>query len=271
MSTKPRRRWFRFSLRTLLVVVTILCGWLAWETSIVRQRRAALQEIKAKPVYSITTAEAWAQRYPPGSPGTGRAPPVQISRVRRWLGDEAIQEIAYGWYPAPTEGDLARWRKCFPEADIYALPTEPCHPGCFPRGTLVETPSGRRAIDTVQTGDLVTVVDGQGALQAAKVRSVFVTENRLWQIDTDAGTLLTTQTQPLCVAWGRHVAAGELKAGDGILYHHGPAIQEVKVLAVAETSRVERVFNLVLGDNQTFVASGFLARSKPPALSAGQE
>jgi hypothetical protein len=40
-SAKPRRRWFRFSLRTLLIAVTLLCVWLGYETTqAVRQRRA---------------------------------------------------------------------------------------------------------------------------------------------------------------------------------------------------------------------------------------
>ena len=34
---KPRR-WFRFSLRTLFVLVTAFCVWLGWQLHLVRQR-----------------------------------------------------------------------------------------------------------------------------------------------------------------------------------------------------------------------------------------
>ena len=47
MDEKPKRRWFRFSLRTLLVVVAMLSVPLAWVASPhhwIRQRRAAEAE-----------------------------------------------------------------------------------------------------------------------------------------------------------------------------------------------------------------------------------
>lgn len=42
-----RRRWIRYSLRTLLAVVTILCIWLAWNVHRVRQREATLKYLMA--------------------------------------------------------------------------------------------------------------------------------------------------------------------------------------------------------------------------------
>jgi hypothetical protein len=41
--TKPKRRWFRFSLRTLLVAVTLLCIWLGWQARIVQERKGLLE------------------------------------------------------------------------------------------------------------------------------------------------------------------------------------------------------------------------------------
>ena len=41
-----RRRWFRFSLRTLFVVLTVLCfvlgGWVAYQLNWISQRHAAI-------------------------------------------------------------------------------------------------------------------------------------------------------------------------------------------------------------------------------------
>jgi hypothetical protein len=39
----------------------------------------------------------------------------------------------------------------------------------------------------------------------------------------------------------------------------------VTVHRVSQTDRIENVYNVILGDSQTFVAESFLARSKPPA------
>jgi hypothetical protein len=39
----PNRRWLRFSIRTLLLAVTIFCVWLGWQVSIVREREKLLQ------------------------------------------------------------------------------------------------------------------------------------------------------------------------------------------------------------------------------------
>ena len=46
MSEAPKRRWFRFSLRTLFVVVTVCCVWLGWQLHIVRERQAMLREFE---------------------------------------------------------------------------------------------------------------------------------------------------------------------------------------------------------------------------------
>jgi hypothetical protein len=59
-------------------------------------------------------------------------------------------------------------------------------------------------------------------------------------------------------------AAGELKAGDQILRWEEGERLSTTVTSVAPTGRVEKVFNLILDDAAVFVASGFLARSKPP-------
>jgi hypothetical protein len=265
MNGKPTNRWFRFSLRTLLLLVTALCTWLGWESSVVRARRALLKELNVNPAFTVTTAAEWSRRYPTGFLGQ---PAKTVPFVRRRLGDEAIQEIGYyKHFPDAARIDLKRLARVFPEAALREdhPPLNPCHPGCFPRGTLVDTPRGQRPIETIQAGERLTAILTGGETVEAAVTSVFVTTNRLWQIETEAGSLVTTEIQPLCLATDRALPAGQLQPGDTILHGVSGALRPVRVLSASRTDRIEQVFNLVLSDSEAFLANGFLARSKPPA------
>ncbi len=43
---KPRRRWLQFRLRTLLLLVLVLCGWLAWMRYEAREQREAVEWVR---------------------------------------------------------------------------------------------------------------------------------------------------------------------------------------------------------------------------------
>lgn len=216
-----------------------------------RQRRLLLKELQVNPSYQIITAE----------------PVATVSLLRRWLGDQAIQEIIYRSPSTPSSPELARISRIFPEAAFREeqLRYEPCHPGCFPAGTMVRTLSGLQCVETIHPGDFITTIDADGDATSSQVQSIFVTDNRLWQADTDAGPLITTQTQPLYVGAGKVLQVGDLQPGDTIFRWQDGTRQPVKVLAVSSTGRVEKVYNLILGNSEVFIAGGFLARSKPPA------
>jgi len=111
MTTAPKRRWFRFSLRGLLVVVTVLGCWLGWEVSAVHQRRSMAQRFEAEGGFvEVWTSDLEVQYgYEPG-----RGP--KISGWRRWLGDRAYNFITLP--PSSTKPDFMRARALFPEADI---------------------------------------------------------------------------------------------------------------------------------------------------------
>jgi hypothetical protein len=257
-------RWFRYSLRGLFVAVTLFGCWLGWASSVVRERQAVLRELRVDSKFRVVAANEWTPLYPSGAPRDVAVIPI----TRRWLGDEAIQEI---WrYDGFSEAERQRLSRVFPEADLSEMHYEPCHPGCFPSGTLVETPDGPRRIECIQVGDLVTSIGGDGVVSPIAVQSVFVTPNRIWRVELEHDTLFTTETQPLCLAAGGTKAAGDLSAGDMILGWRAGSVQPTRVLDVAPTDRREAVHNLVLGNLEHFVADGILARSKPPALVAGQ-
>src|SRR5262245_27650401 len=44
--SKPRRRWFSVSLRTLLVLVTVLAIWLGWQANRAHKQREAVARIR---------------------------------------------------------------------------------------------------------------------------------------------------------------------------------------------------------------------------------
>ncbi len=263
----PLRRWGSFSLRTMFVLMTLFCCWLGWQMSVVRTRQSKLQEMRKSFEYQVTLAADWQKNYPAGN--TPR-PVAAIPAWRVWLGDQAVQEISYsGPSHVQTEKspELRRVARIFPEAQLIPIPErhmEPCHPGCFPRGTLVEAPSGPRAVDGIEAGESILAFLPSGESQVIQVQTVFVTDNRIWKVETDAGSLFTTQTQPLCVADGTTVQAGKLQPGDQILWREREQVITVRVLSITSTNRVEKVFNLILGNSEIFVANGFLARSKPP-------
>ncbi len=256
MTTKPASSWWSFRLWQLFAVMTLLCCYLAWQVSVVRSRDGLLLELEYS--LDVTTVAEWQNA------GGGHTTPASIPLVSRWLGDEPIQTI--GYYHHVSERDRRRLARMFPEAELAESdpPQEPCHPGCFPKGTLVQTPSGPRLIETIQAGDAITAFDLQGNAVDSRVQSVFITTNVLIQINTANGSLLTTKIQPLCLSDFRVIAAGKLQPGDVILRRDSGEMKPVKIIDISLTHRTEQVFNLVLGNPEIFIANGFLARSKPP-------
>lgn len=269
MTDTERRRWFRFSLRTLFILITVLCCWLGWQASIVHQRKQTLHEMQQNGAFQFMLADAYAQVYPPNAPNLRLA---RIPVVRVWLGDEPVQIIYYTAHlQGYSEAELDRLTRTFPEAELVERLADPCHPGCFPAGTLVGTPAGGRRIETLKVGDVVTTFHSDGSAAAATIESIFTTSNQLWLVDTDSGTLLTTATQPLCVDLDKPRPAGELKPVDVILRYDDSQLRPAVVREVSPTDRTGQVFNIVLKSADVFIAGGFVARSKPPADVASRQ
>jgi hypothetical protein len=255
----------------LFVLVTALCCWLGWESRVVQQRRALLSELKTKPAFQFMSAKTFQEITKLNPPWAPTPPVAKIPLTRRLLGDEAIQRVIYArFYQGYSDDDLARIQKVFPEAETLESLPEPCHPGCFPRGTLVDTPNGALPIETLQAGDVVCAFDKTGRPFTATIESVFRVENFLWEVQTRAGSLITTETQPVCLAGFEIQAAGLLTPGQQLLRRHESRLLSVEVLDVARTGRFAPVYNLVLGGSSFFVANGYLVRSKPPAAVATQ-
>jgi hypothetical protein len=98
--TAPRRRWFRFSLRTMLVVVTVFGCWMGYQVNWIRERHAAFRDRRLQ----IT-------RIPP--PGFAPAAPQLL-----WLFGESGITGVFLMDPELTPGDLERLKSLFPEACV---------------------------------------------------------------------------------------------------------------------------------------------------------
>jgi hypothetical protein len=119
MTFAPRRRWFRYSLRTLFVVMTVVCCWLGWNVHIVRQRQAAWAEVIAE---RDARDKIWMEKLAAYSDQIGLlyttiqqgpAKPVTLPLTRRLLGD-----VAHHSFERNREADARRSAMYFPEAKI---------------------------------------------------------------------------------------------------------------------------------------------------------
>jgi hypothetical protein len=97
MAVNPPRRWYQFSLKTLLVLLTLLClgpgGFVAYE-----QNRAWRQKGAVAAIEELG-----------GAVGYCRAVPVRSAMLRRILGDDtfAVVESVDFWNPSRvTDADL---------------------------------------------------------------------------------------------------------------------------------------------------------------------
>ncbi|HEV3417286.1 MAG TPA: hypothetical protein VG056_10745, partial [Pirellulales bacterium] len=129
MQTEPsnaaapkHKRRFQFSLRTLLIGVTllaVLCGYVGRQVEIVRERRAFLDRIvRVGGFYNNESRKVFGwvpeiyRRIPSPPPGH-----PTVSAIRSLLGDEAIRSVAI-----PLDAFLYdQVRAKFPDAAIYMI------------------------------------------------------------------------------------------------------------------------------------------------------
>jgi hypothetical protein len=107
--SSPRRR-FQFRLRTLMIGVALLagvCGYVAHEANIVRERKAFLQSPGERFIQSPS--------YRNGQPVD---PDMKVSWIRRMIGDGPVSMIALPIGTDKTEYD--RITALFPETKIMA-------------------------------------------------------------------------------------------------------------------------------------------------------
>ena len=112
--TKPKRRWFRFGLRTLFVLVTIFgvgAGWVAYQLNLIRQRHQFLDSVSV----ALVAENLW--QASTISQMSAKLTPKPISWVRRVLGDTGTGFIILP--PRHDENQIDQANALFPEARIF--------------------------------------------------------------------------------------------------------------------------------------------------------
>src|SRR5262249_13083052 len=97
---KPKRRWFRFSLRTLFMVLLLISlplGWLGFQLDWIRQRHIFLRDYDIPKIYAIT--------------GPPKMPPWPLGYFK----EEPV------WYVTVRPEHLSEARRLFPESRIMLI------------------------------------------------------------------------------------------------------------------------------------------------------
>jgi len=101
---KPRRRWFQFRLRTLLItVVAAACGlsaWIGWQYSVASRRQSLIQTIYQRGGMVMIVF-----------PGV----PEDIPFLRHVFGDREVTQVLLPPDAYKTDEDVARIVAVFPE------------------------------------------------------------------------------------------------------------------------------------------------------------
>jgi hypothetical protein len=126
--------------------------------------------------------------------------------------------------------------------------------GCFLGHTLIRTPDGLRAIETLQSGDLVISFDDQGGLHHATVLKVHVHEGervvryRLW----GGAVLDATPNHWVLNQFNAFVEIGTLGADDCLVDENG----HLRPIVASEDLGTGTVYNLTVEGHHTFIAGG---------------
>ena len=149
-------------------------------------------------------------------------------------------------YKANTKGEVAdKPEKSHPYSDL-----------CFAAGTLVATPDGPRAIETLRVGDRVCTLDGVDVVTATgdHVAEVITLEM------SNGVTITCTPDHPFAAGGvGTFVEAQELTP-DSDLVELIPTETPARVIRSSYAGK-ERVYNLTTGRTHLYYAEGFLVHN----------
>lgn len=136
--------------------------------------------------------------------------------------------------------------------------------GCFPKGTKIDTPTGKLDIADLEEGDYVLSFDlKKEKSYAAKVLKKITHEsNRIWRIEFDDGSHIDTTGVHSFSVQDRWEMASKVRPGDEFKsYDSSKGVVNKVVVYSGPTDDMEKVFNLVVQSKYNFAADGIIAHS----------
>jgi hypothetical protein len=124
--SKPRRPWFRFSLRMLFVVLTIFACWLGWNLNIVRQREQLLASLKDDGWAMLVKGPKKVSVNANGRRHFVRMPIESGTLPMSWrlLGAKPIG-MTINLLNRTPDDEVQRVKSLFPETQVYVMENDP--------------------------------------------------------------------------------------------------------------------------------------------------
>jgi predicted lipid-binding transport protein (Tim44 family) len=131
--------------------------------------------------------------------------------------------------------------------------------GCFAAGTLIATPGGPRAIESLHLGETVLAPQPDGSLAPAAITGVYLNVTPLLTLRTTRGDLRTTAEHPLLGTAGGFQPAATFGLSARLQRAGGDTAE---ILAVLPGTEPVPVYTLQVAGTHTFIADGFVVHNK---------
>lgn len=145
---------------------------------------------------------------------------------------------------------------CYLEAPYCAISG-----GCFLGDVGIATPDGDVAIRDIGVGDRVISLDVNGEERTSIIVAKYCAE--AWSYYEINHAIRVTETHPFRVG-DKWVMAADISVGDGLTLKGGST---VPVESIRFVERGVRVYNISVGETETFYAGGIFVHNKPPVPS----
>lgn len=133
--------------------------------------------------------------------------------------------------------------------------------GCLEAGTMIATPEGDRAIETLQPGSWVWSDVGGKHQKARVVATSTIAPTNYLQLTTPIGIIHVTKEHLFAINPGEFQRAGNLNPGDKIItWDH--QWRKTPITAITLIKAQKHAFNLLVDSGATYFANGILVHNK---------